>query len=398
MRSKLLCYHLTHHESLNQYADYGWYAHLQGGGYDRSAVPNAFQKPFALTAKYAAERGDTVKEEQFAPNLNVRLICPQCQVDPPNLVEEFSSGDLVCGDCGLVVGDRIVDTRSEWRTFANEEGDDPSRVGESSNPIMDGLVESLDTRIGARDGGTGLSRQLQRTAQMGQGTQNRHILEAFDDIQRKCDSIHLPKMVSDTAKQLFRRAEEAKIARGKKTEAIVAAAIYVSCKVNRVPRTFPEICNLTKVKKKLIGQVFREMQAAFGLNNPGAVDAGIDAVGPTAALELVGRFCSRLGLEQNIIRLTEDVITRVREASVLAGQLPITVSAACIVFAVTLAMANPPTVRAVAESAQVSDSTIKSSYRDLLRQKEAVLTPAFLEKHKRQIDVTRLATIASSTS
>lgn len=61
--------------------------------------------------------------QAFQPNLNVRLCCPDCRVDPPHIVEEFASGDLVCGDCGLVLGDRIIDTRSEWRTFANDEGD-----------------------------------------------------------------------------------------------------------------------------------------------------------------------------------------------------------------------------------------------------------------------------------
>lgn len=34
---------------------------------------------------------------------------------PPNLVEEFSSGDTVCGSCGRVLGERAIDTRSEWR-------------------------------------------------------------------------------------------------------------------------------------------------------------------------------------------------------------------------------------------------------------------------------------------
>jgi transcription initiation factor TFIIB len=65
-----------------------------------------------------------VEENQpFQPNLNVSLTCPDCRIHPPHIVEEFASGDLVCGDCGLVLGDRIIDTRSEWRTFANDEGD-----------------------------------------------------------------------------------------------------------------------------------------------------------------------------------------------------------------------------------------------------------------------------------
>ena len=51
----------------------------------------------------------------YGPDLAVRLICPECRDPHPNIREEFSSGDLVCADCGLVLGDRIVDTRSEWR-------------------------------------------------------------------------------------------------------------------------------------------------------------------------------------------------------------------------------------------------------------------------------------------
>lgn len=66
------------------------------------------------------------------PNLNVRQICPNCRSDPPNIIEEYSKGDLVgfqlmspdcivltelqvCADCGTILGDRIVDTRSECK-------------------------------------------------------------------------------------------------------------------------------------------------------------------------------------------------------------------------------------------------------------------------------------------
>ena len=54
-------------------------------------------------------------EPHYAPDLAVRLVCPDCRDPVPNIVEEYSSGDLVCGSCGLVLGDRIVDDRSEWR-------------------------------------------------------------------------------------------------------------------------------------------------------------------------------------------------------------------------------------------------------------------------------------------
>ena len=61
-----------------------------------------------------------VKEDEWQEDLNVALICPDCKENPPNLVEEFSAGDTICGSCGRVLADRIIDTRSEWRTFSND--------------------------------------------------------------------------------------------------------------------------------------------------------------------------------------------------------------------------------------------------------------------------------------
>jgi len=76
----------------------------------------AFSQPFPLAAN-----AQKVHQPTYGPDLAVRLICPECRDPNPNIVEEFGSGDLVCGGCGLVLGDRIVDTRSEWRVslFSN---------------------------------------------------------------------------------------------------------------------------------------------------------------------------------------------------------------------------------------------------------------------------------------
>lgn len=73
----------------------------------------AYAQPFPLANAHLNPKQPKVPT--FGPDLAVRLICPECRDTSPNIVEEFGSGDLVCGSCGLVLGDRIVDTRSEWR-------------------------------------------------------------------------------------------------------------------------------------------------------------------------------------------------------------------------------------------------------------------------------------------
>ena len=81
-------------------------------------MATAYAQPFPL-----ANPVHKVEKPTFGPDLAVRLICPECRDPNPNIVEQFSSGDLVCGTCGLVLGDRVVDTRSEWRVSALPYGD-----------------------------------------------------------------------------------------------------------------------------------------------------------------------------------------------------------------------------------------------------------------------------------
>lgn len=51
-----------------------------------------------------------------------------------------------------LVGDRVIDVGSEWRTFSNEKAlKDPSRVGDAQNPLLNG--GDLTTMIG-KVGGT----------------------------------------------------------------------------------------------------------------------------------------------------------------------------------------------------------------------------------------------------
>jgi transcription initiation factor TFIIB len=69
-------------------------------------------QPFPLANPYGLDQRPA-RLEVPKQDLAVRLICPECRDLNPNIEEEFSSGDLVCRGCGLVLGDRIVDTRSE---------------------------------------------------------------------------------------------------------------------------------------------------------------------------------------------------------------------------------------------------------------------------------------------
>ncbi|KAG6632406.1 transcription initiation factor IIB-2-like isoform X1 [Carya illinoinensis] len=115
------------------------------------------------------------------------LFCPDCK-RATEVVFDHSAGDTVCYECGLVLEAHSIDETSEWRTFANESGDnDPVRVGGPSNPLLaDG---GLSTVISRPNGASGdfLSSSLGRWHNRGSNP-DRSLIQAFKAIATMSDS------------------------------------------------------------------------------------------------------------------------------------------------------------------------------------------------------------------
>ncbi|EJD53975.1 cyclin-like protein [Auricularia subglabra TFB-10046 SS5] len=338
-------------------------------------------QPFPLNAPQAPAK------PSYGPDLAVRLICPDCRDPVPKIVEEFGSGDLVCATCGLVLGDRIVDTRSEWRTFANDEGDDPSRVGAAQDPLLD-EQDQLATAIGFRDGNTGVARELQRAASRGMNgaRSERSIQTAFREISNMCDSFSLPKSISDIAKQLYKRADEEKLLRAKSLDAVIAACIFIACRQAQVPRTFREICELTRVPKKIIGQCYKTLEQAFNLA-PGANgstnDRGI--VAGTGPEDLLVRYCNHLGLPPNIQSYASDIIVEARNQGIAAGRSPVSIAGAAIFFTCHL-LDQTKSVKDITGVAGVSEGTLKLVYKLLYADREKLVKQEWIDAGKASLD------------
>ncbi|KAI9465106.1 cyclin-like protein [Lactarius psammicola] len=330
-------------------------------------------KPFPLASLSKPQQAS------FVPDLPVRLICPDCGDPDTTIIEEFGMGDLVCGGCGLVLSDRVVDTRSKWQTFKNDEGDDPSRVGAAAGPLMEGM-EQLDTIIGFKDDGTGIARELQRTATRFSNSRSERIQYAFCDISSWCDQFSLPKTVSDISKQLYKRADEKKLLRGKPLDGVIAACIFIACRQAHVPRTFREICNLTHVSKKVLGRCYKVLDRAFNLT-PGSNAAHSGATGIAGPEDLLGRYCNHLDLPPHVQKTSKDIIVAAREHGIGGGRSPVSIAGGAIYFACLL-LGVSKTVKEISMVAGVSEVTVRVVYRMYCTERQKLVKKEWMAEGK----------------
>jgi transcription initiation factor TFIIB len=247
-------------------------------------------------------------------------------------------------------------------------------------------MEQLDTVISFRDGGSGIARELQRAASRSQSSRSeRNLLTAFRDIGGWCDQFSLPKTISDIAKQLYKRSDEEKLLRGKPLEAVIAACIFIACRQAHVPRTFREICNLTHVSKKTLGQCYKALEQAFNLS-PGATAQSNNANNPSTGPEtLLVRYCNHLDLPVSVQSICSDIIVAARQHGIADGRSPVSIAGGAIYFTCLLLGKAKP-ARDISAVAGVSEGTIKLVYRLYYLEREKLVKEEWIKDGKANMD------------
>jgi len=306
--------------------------------------------------------------------------CP----DHPNgqLVEDYRAGDMICRECGLVVGDRVIDVTSEWRTFANDsDSKDRSRVGDAQSNLLSGSDTS--TRIGIQTkpgqyGTNDFAAGVQKRGSQNQSTNSadKYLMNGFREIKVQADRAALLESVVARAKLRFKEVYESKCLRNRSVPAIAAACIFIACREEQVPRSFKEICEISRVPKNDIGKYFKIIIKSLpSLAANRRPDAGTSE-------NFMARFCSELELERPTRMCAEYISKRAKELDLAPGRNPLTIAAASLYMACLASEAREQrTLQEVCKTCGIAEGTAKNCYKILVKDSEKLFLESF-KMHK----------------
>ncbi len=290
--------------------------------------------------------------------------CPECGND--HVVRDDNRGEVLCDACGLVLSDRAIDAGPEWSAFSFEENDRLARTGPPRDVLRgaSGLATVIpypgkDARGHSipHDQRTALIRMRKLQYLSGQRTSwERNAPSVTSVLARIISRLDLPISVEEEAKFICRRALKRHLARGRSTEEIVAATVYVACRIHGVPRTLDELGGVTGLPKKSIGRTYRILHRS--LNLPPAP--------LPRATDYVDRFCWRLDLS-NTVRVEALRILEQLEGIGERNALAPAGTAAAAIYVASLSGRETRSQKAVAEASGVTGVTIRSRLRDLKR-------------------------------
>lgn len=180
---------------------------------------------------------------------------------------------------------------------------------------------------------------------------DRALITAFREISSMADRINLPKTIVDRANNLFKQVHDGKSLKGRSNDAKASACLYIACRQEGVPRTFKEICAISRVSKKEIGRCFKLTLKALATS--------VDLI---TTADFMSRFCANLTLPNMVQRAATHIARKAVEMDIVPGRSPISVAAAAIYMA-SQASDKKKTHKEIGDIAGVADVTIRQSYK-----------------------------------
>ncbi|RPA74408.1 hypothetical protein BJ508DRAFT_215414 [Ascobolus immersus RN42] len=329
--------------------------------------------------------------QRHESNLNRIVICKDCRIVPANITMEEHDGDLVCGDCGLVL-DKIVSTESEWRSFADD-GVDKSRVGGGDNPLFGDAALELQTSIG-QGGSNDMARTLERAQRNIAGKDGKKAVTqsgGFRDLATLCARGGFPDTIKDMAQQVYKLyMDEPRRKKSLSLEAILSACLVIGSRQAGVGRSFREIGRICKVSDKAVGKAFKivgdvvkardaYIQAAKAENIH--VDNKMECYNAnknvTTARDLIVRMAELLRLKREARSLAEEIAAAEEKVGCLAGRKPSTVAACALLMAyahLEIEKDSKKALEDVSRVAGISAGTLSKVYKLLAAEKEKLVS------------------------
>ena len=243
--------------------------------------------------------------------------CPRC--GKKLIVTDGPGGELCCGNCGMVLKDKIVETGPEWRQFSEDGKESRSRTGIPTSIAQHDM--GLATVIGAsnRDAsGRSLSGPMRSTVErlrtwdsrsQAHESTDRNLRQAFSELRRLSDKLVVSEAVTERAAYFYRKALERGLVRGRSISSIIGASLYAACRDGQIPRSLKDVAAVSNVKKKDLARSYRLLHREMELRMPVA-----DPV------RCVSGIASRAGMKEKTQRRACEILRMAQAARISAGK------------------------------------------------------------------------------
>jgi len=252
--------------------------------------------------------------------------CPKCQCS--HIIIDTEMGEEVCGECGLVISEGILDMGPEWRAFTKDESAKRSRAGTGASLLL--YDKGMSTTFNQYKDARGNALDMETISRMSRlksfdsrsklsDTWSRNLSIAMAELERLSTALHLPQVAREQAALLYRQALGQDLIRGRSIDAFVAASIHAACRLHGVPRSLKSVSEASTREHSEIARSYRLILKELKLKMP------IDD-----PMKFVSGIASKLNIRRSTEQSAIDLLRKAQEMNGLTGKGPRGMAAAAL--------------------------------------------------------------------
>jgi transcription initiation factor TFIIB len=312
-------------------------------------------------------------------NNNDLPLCSICNNDFKT-VSDPESGEIICNICGIVLSDEekklslhprvheemaaisqtnTTNTNTNLQFNENNSNNNNNNILfniESSTTIGKSNVDAVGKRISSD-----MQNKIDKLRILEQRTRytnskDRNLKYAFTILNNVKHKLGLSNTIVEKSFYLYRKASSLGLVKGRTTEGILSAAIYLTCKELGTPKTLKEISDITNVKIKSISKYSRLLIFELDLKPIPVIDP----------IKGIVKIANNLNLEEKTKRKAINIMKEVMKKEIHVGKNPLSIAASTIYAACKTREENDKTQLEIANSSGISAVVVRDRYNDIV--------------------------------
>jgi len=305
--------------------------------------------------------------------------CDQCAAS----LAFSDEGFLTCTNntCGIIYKD-IVDQPAEWRYYGadDNQNSDPTRCGMPINPLL--KESSFGCKVLCIGSTSYEMRKIRRyTEWQSMPYKEKSQYDEFQRITLMSQNAGMPKLIIDDAVRYHKKISEYELTfRGDNRDGILAASIYISCRINNYPRTAKEIATIFHLDVTSATKGCKNALSIVNNLEKDMVNADKTSFCKTKPEAFIERYCSKLNINSELTRVCQFIAMKIEKTELMPENTPHSIAAGVVYFIAQICKLNI-SKRDVKNISEISEVTINKCFKKIEKLKDDLIPAVILKKY-----------------
>ena len=279
-----------------------------------------------------------------------------CQNEKNNqVITDSFNGEVLCGDCGVVLMDKIIDNSENASYHSPDEYFSKKRTGPSfkisrtnqgnSSLIAKKNVDASGNSISFKNKAH-FSRLRLWDSRSRNNSKERNLVQAFTMLDSITNKLGLPENAKEQAASIYRKASENNIIRGNSTSTMISASTYAACRQLGIPRSLDDISQSANIQRRQLSRTYRHLIRKLNLEIN------------SANVDFVSKVANLVSVDEKTKRLSSKIIDDLKKEDLHVGKNPVGLAAGAVYLS-AIGSGNNVSLAQISKKTKISTVTIR---------------------------------------